>query len=560
MRGIKRRINLEFLLVIVTSILVSILNSLHVILQWIANPPNHLFTGIAHYFADYFLYVSQMAQGANGSWIWATHQFTNEQMPSTWIYWFNVSVGHLGSLVGLSPFATYNIALIGLCFVLLIVWYKVSSLLYPDKASHRLLCFFLMVTATSFYNVPLLFQTKQLHLLSQFWYSPAPAFNRLGGVPHQIFQSILLLLLIICYTHFFSQNRQNTRTLPFFIKLLLIAILAFVTATANPIQAVLLVVALGLTTGISLLRTHHARRVVFILFLCVGLGISVGAILTTNHFKMIRVLEVARVWDLTQQMRVTPRQFLSAVGPIIIFIPFGIWKWIKNPSPLHRIFFFYGSLSLLFYASPIPIFLATQPLRWIHPVPYTLLPILATQGIIQLGAYSHRRYISKQTATIFFMALYLLLTIPSLANEIDMRVSPQKNVLLLLETEYNHVPLSTATALRWLKQQSVRPETSVVLTDPKYSIEILIPVLTNKISFTGHPIHTLYPTYKEQLRGQFFNGAMSPVQAKTFLQNHRVGFILATPSEQNKRLLATYPFLQKVFENDRIMIEQILSE
>lgn len=560
MRFIKRGINREVLLVIATSLLFTILNSLHVIIQWIFNPADRLFTGIAHYFADYFLYVAQMAQGAAGSWVWATHQFTNEPMPPTWIYWFNVAVGHLGSLVGLSPFATYNVALFVLCFMLLILWHTISSLIFPKNTSGRLLCFFLIVTATSFYNLPLLFQTKQLQLLGQFWFSPTTAFNRLGGVPHQIFQSILLLLLMVWYARSLSQIHSHSRT-SILLRFFLTGALAFITATANPIQIVPLLLAFGITTALFIKQIKRNRLLVLGLLGFAGIGGLLGGVITTNHFKTIQVLGAARIWEIVRQVPMTLIEFLSSVGPVVLFLPFGIKKWVKNNSPLHRIFFFYGSLSLLFFASPIPHMLGTQRLRWIHPVPYALLPILASQGILEIAGYAHQHlHISKRSAYVLLLALYLFLTVPALISEVDARVSPQKNVLILAETDYNHVPQSTAAALFWLKQQKSTKETSVVLTDPKYSIEILVPVFTNKISFTGHPIHTLYPEYKEELKKQFFKGTMSPSEAKLFLQNHRIGYILAAPVIQNTALFASYPFLQTIFTNDRIMIERVKVE
>ena len=558
MKKNSRRI--EWFIISSIALVMSVLNQLHVILEWFANGPDRYFIGIAHYFADYFLYVSQMAQGARGSWMWATHQFTNEPMPSTWIYWFNVTVGHLGSRIELSPFATYNVALFVLSFVLIILWYKISSLLFPTSASSRLLCFFLIVTATSFYNIPLFIQTKQLQLLGQFWFSPTTAFNRLGGVPHQIFQSILLLLLMIVYadslSHIHSHAKKST-----LLRFSLIGALAFITATANPIQIIPLLLAFSITTALCIIPTKPNRLLYLGLLIIIGFGGLTGALVTTSHFKTIPVLEAARVWERMNEVPMTLLVFLSSVGPIILFIPFGILQWIKKSSPLHRILFFYGSLSLIIYASPLPVALATQRLRWIHPVPYALLPLLASLGLVEISGYTQRYvHISKRFVYILLLLIYCILTIPSLVSEINTRITPEKNPLILSRTEYNHVPLSTARGLYWLQQQKGTLETGVVLTDPKYSIEILVPVFTSKVSFTGHPIHTLYPEYKEELRNQFFDGRMSPSEASTFLQNHRIGYILAAPILQNTTLFASYPFLHTVFVNDRMMIEQVQFE
>lgn len=100
--------------------LITLINSWHVISQAWINPPNHFFIGIAHYFADYFLYISQIAQGAHGWSLFARHQFTNEPMPPTWIYWFNVMLGKFH----INPFLTYDLAIIiESIIVLTLIWY-----------------------------------------------------------------------------------------------------------------------------------------------------------------------------------------------------------------------------------------------------------------------------------------------------------------------------------------------------------------------------------------------------------------------------------------------------
>src|SRR3989344_2457079 len=98
---------MELLFVFIISLLLAILNQLHVIIQWFTRPAGTYFTGIAHYFADYFLYTDIMAQGAGGT-LWTAAHFTNEPMAKTWIYWFNALLGFLGSRVGFTPFGSYN--------------------------------------------------------------------------------------------------------------------------------------------------------------------------------------------------------------------------------------------------------------------------------------------------------------------------------------------------------------------------------------------------------------------------------------------------------------------
>lgn len=456
---------MEILLVTVVSLLLAILNQLHVITQWIQNPPERLFTGIAHYYADYFLYTDLMAQGASGS-LWTAAHFTNEPMAKTWIYWFNALLGFVGSRFGLNPFATYNVSLFVLVVALCLLWYHLVKLLYPANRFLRLTAWLMILTASSF--------SANGQLLGQFWFSPTPAFNRLGGVPHQVFQTIVFIFLAIVST------QKGLRILP----LMLLAILA---ASANPVQMVLF-----LAAALSL----RSPRVILL-----ALG-SFPVMYATNKAFELPVLAAARRWENAQLVSVPLWQFILSVGPVALLVPFGVKSFLKERTPLRLLLFSYGAASLVAFFSPIPKLLGTTSVRWLHPAAYGLLGILAAEGL-------------RKRVPLF--VLFVLLTIPSLLVQIDARVNPAKNPILT--ADLNHVPMTVVEKLIALKQSGVR---GVVLTDPILPYDVLVPTITGFPSFTGHPIHTLYPDVKEKLRRDFFEGRMSSEQKKQFLSDHRI--------------------------------------
>ncbi len=525
---------MEKLFVIALSLIFTVLNSLHVIIQLVSNRPDQVFTGIAHSVEDYFLYVDVMAQGAAGRLTAATH-FTNETLPPMMFYWFNTILGWLGHLVGLSPFATYNVAVILLVFSLCLLWYKLCSLIFPNDRPARLTAFLFILTASSFVDPKGFFADGRLDLLFPFWFSPTPAFNRLGNVPHQIFQTILIILLIIVYC------KKNIRFS--ILHSLFLVLITFITALINPIQLLLVMAAAILTTLWK--KTH---RIHCLLLVAVAVPSLLLSKLTLSH----PIIASANAWEAWQFQQIPPIQLLVAIGPVAILALFGFIPFLRRLTIIRLMFLSYGLLSFAAFYSPLYRITGTAVARFLHPAAYGILGILGAEGVSQVSRVMHhvsRKQISFVIWHLSFIILYLILTLPALYSQINARTNPALQTIssATLTSNLNHVPGPVVDALTWLaSQEQVLRSYSVVLTDPVLPYDVLVPVFTGKISFTGHPIHTLYPDVKEDLRQQFFNGKMNEDEAKQFLTNHRIGFALSNR--------ASLPFATKVFSNDSINV------
>lgn len=509
----------EWLIIGVLAFVMSTLNLLHVLLEWFRNLPagrqalpDRSFTGIAHYFADFFLYAAQMKQGAGGALLYS-HRFTNEPVPPTWIYWFNNLLGYIGHLFGLSPFATYDVSLFILVIVSILLIYYFLVTLYPADRIKRMIALVFILTASPFLS---------LGNAEGLWFSPSLAFNRLGGVPHQVFQTILFILLTM------SLARKSLSIIP----------LAILGSSANPIQMLIFVLAACLTTGI-LFAKHKDIRVG--LPLIILLAVSFPAAWLTNKQFDSPVIAVAKIWETAQWVNRSLPFILSSIGPILLFLPFGIAPFLGKFRSLTILIFSYAIISFLLFFSPVPAILSTTPIRYLFPASYILLPILAVEGIFAL---------SNRIIIIMAILLYSILTIPSFARELRGRITPLTNPGVLMDTEFNHVPMPVVAALTWLGRQPTDPSRPVVLVDSKKRIELLVPAFADKTVFSGHPLHTLYPEVKEKLRKDFFEGRMTEDQQKQFLANHRIGYIITTPAAM------LGPF-KKVFTNDALTIYKL---
>jgi hypothetical protein len=149
------------------------------------------------------------------------------------------------------------------------------------------------------------------------------------------------------------------------------------------------------------------------------------------------------------------------------------------------------------------------------------------------------------------LAVYSFVTIVSLADQIDSRIDTARNPILA--GELNHIPASLSAPLLFLKTQPFSPAPVVVTQPNDVQLELLIPIFSDKITFVGHPLHTMFASFKEQLVANLFAGKMSETEFKTFVTNHRVGYLI-TSSDQTSISKIRYTLLKQIYQNERLTI------
>ncbi len=536
--------------VILIGIAIVIIDLWHVITQWIANPPDRYFTGIAHYYADYFLYISQIAQGISGNWIMANHMYTNEKLPPAWIYWPNVLAGRIGSVFTHSPFLIYTIGLILAVILLLILMWRLVTEIFPKRPTTQIVAFFLACTASNFADMRALFSQNSFRIVGDTWFSPTPALNRFGGVPHQTLQTILLLLTVFLYTRI--PHKPSLKSTAHLWRIAGFIAVSFLSATLSPIQMLLVCASLSITTLISE-RFKFTHR---LYYLAIASGLAsafLGAFLVNHAFDTTPIFAAAKSFELSQRVSMALVPFLIAMGPIILLIPFGVYAYLRKPTPLKIALLIYGVASLVAFFSPLPLFLGTANVRWLHPASYIIFPLLAAEAIMTVSTWLSSRFLHTQRKiffTLFYtliISAYLCTTIPSLIAQVVARSSRETAPVLF--SDLNHVPKDAVAAFAALKTY---PQSGIVLTDPGLPYDLLVPIFTGKPSFTGHPIHTLYPSTKETLRQTFFGGKMTEREAKQFLNDHRIAYLLVATA--NKSAVLRYSFVSQRFDNGSLTI------
>lgn len=541
---------------IAISTLIGVANFWHVIFQWFQNPRDRYFTWIAHYYADYFLYVSQIAEGARGSWIWSRSLFTNEAMPDTWVYWPNVMMGKLGGLVSFSPFIIYSVGLVVAVICLFWLISLVTRRVFPGRPGHQIIAFLFAVSASNAVDIESFIRSGALTLTHQMWFSPSPALNRLGGVPHQALQTILLLGVVICSAKLMSCNnkKQTThRITPY-----LFPILCFLAATVSPIQ--MLILCTAIMASAVILRLSGRQNIQ----LGIGLiGGAAGAVMVNRAFDASPLYSAAKTWEASQGISVSLWELMLSMGPVILFIPFGIAAFSRLASPIRLLLLCYGFMSLLLFSSGIPGVLKTSPTRWIHPTSFLVWYLIAADGWIILSEkLNHIIMRSKfvpgslgeqlpRLIPALLIFIYIALTAPSVLAQVEARTT--KEYAPALYSDINHVPLPVIDTLNTIQKS---PRTGTVLMDPALPYDSLVPAISGKRTFTGHPIHTLYPETKERLRVRFFSGLMNEAEAAQFMRDHTIIYIVYSPNSTQK--MPRYPFLTEVTANTTSSLYEVI--
>lgn len=542
------------------AILAAVANQAPVFVGWFNQPPHTVFTASIQYWADYFLYTAQMAEGAAGQ-LWYTQRFTGEPLPPTWMYWFNNVLGWLGHLVGLSPFAVYNTALFLLVSCSLVLVFLVLCRSFPDDPAARIGGFLLYLIGSPLPDLSVLLNQHRLLFPDDLWFSPAPVFNRLGGVPHQVWQTILFLLLSIMFIKALKLTSRNSSAAP--KTYLLLAAISMLAASANPLPILVFLPAAAVTGLWSAFRHTSGYKPALTALLITGLAALPAAWLINREFSS-PIFAAAKVWELRQYVNTGFRHFLVSLGPLTLFLPFGLFALVRTKSTTAVLFSATAIVSAAFFLSPLPRLLGTVPSRYQFPAGYAGLTILALLGMQKLSR-TLRTVVEKirlgpgNLFLILFLAGALILDLPGSIADFSARLTPAGDPVLLAGSLYAYVPNPVAGALTWLKGQPDNPLRPVVMVDSGMPIEIMVPVFTDKTVFNGHPIHTLHPDEKERLRQMFFSRSLRSSDAEAFLQQNRIGYIIAGTLQGFPLYAQNLPFLSKIYKNAMITIYQVTS-
>ncbi len=507
--------------VFILSLVITLLNAIGLFAGILNLPINTVYLGTIHYFEDYFLYVNNFFQGAHGAWLTA-NRYTSEITPASLPYWTDLWSGKLSGLFGLSPIASYHVSLFILMIVTIMVIYFLLEKMFPTSKTLAFVGFLFAVLSTSLIN-HIVVDGKPMWYPFQLWRTPHFAFDRLGGVPHQILQSLIFFLLtIVCFSHTAFHPK---------IKLLLIGVFAFSLTTLNPIQAVLFFAAFFATQII----TYVQKKPVPFMRLIVLFLVTTGTFIYMYLLSLTLPHSQARAWDGQQHTTASLPFLLVSIGPISILLLLGIIPSFMtgNALFLFALLLTLGTYGLFF--SKIPQAISVSNLRIIFPALYPFMGAIAVHGVLVL-AKKLSKYVRPMTTITAIVFLFILLSLPTLFWEIEQKIQSQRDT----KNPTIYLPASIDDAFKRLMTTGTFDD--VVLANPMTHMDTLVPALSGHTSYSGHMLLTIKSGEKQLLASQFFDLTKSDAHAWILANNIR--YVLFTSLDGDiKRLSQEYPFL-----------------
>ena len=517
---------METLFVVIFALVLAIINSIGFFAGLLNRPANTVYLGTIHYWEDYFLYLNHFFQGAHGNWLVA-NRYTSESTAPSILYWSNLLLGKIGGFIYLSPILSYNLSVILLSFLVLVTAYLLLKKIYPTDRLRALAGFFIGAAATSMINY-IRVDGKPMWYPFQLWRTPHYAFDRLGGVPHQILQTLLFLCMTILYFH---KNCAKPKIVA------LLSLLTILLATLNPVQAVMFIgAAWACTLAVPAMRKTHIPHLFLISI------VALSSLLVTNSVLSELPHLQSKLWEAGQHTITTLPFLLLSIGPVSLLFFIGLVPALRQKNPI----LLFGSILVLgaytLFLSGVPKLLGISNVRVIFPALYPFIGAVAVNGIFSLK--------SKHWIAIF-LVLFLLLSLPTMRVELKEKLAPlkQTNDILLFLPE---------NIYQGFTQLSQLPFDAVTLGNPASHIDVLVPPLSGHTTYSGHPLATINNAAKQAAALRFFH--LQKSDASLWLKSNNIRFVLFTSYDGNKELfMKTYPFLRPIYANPDMTIFSVES-
>lgn len=543
-----KRNRFEYLLVGALILVLGVANVWHVLDSYFRRPPDRIFVGITHYYEDYFYYLSQVTQGATGSWL-TKNLYTGEAIPGSLLWWPNLILGKVSGLLGLAPWTAYDLAVFIASLISLTLIYRAARRLYPDNRWLRLGAFLIATFTTCYYLVQSRPDGSLFINPYQYFYNYTESLNRLGGVFHLILQNILSLAFILTAAsllEIISHRKENNRT--FGLKILGLTGVSITLLSVNPLYLAVDAASVVISGAVIFLTRPSFRR----LWRLVFAGGFIGILLLAPTIYIMRIFDhpfyrYFRWWEnsiLPTNMYI----FFHSVGLPVILFPLGIIPFLRHFRPLRVLGVVWALLPVAVYFTDIPKILGVPYFRLHQPPSYIILGAVAAEGLYLLGVAVSaltRKPVTGRVVFSVLLSVYLAFQLPMIGQEVSNRLGNYT-----LSSWLNYLPRPVYEGLLVLKSY---PREQKVLAFN--NLEVITPAVTGHTVYQGH--HSLTVGYAEKIAAatQFFSGVMSQDEARQFLTRNNIGYVLWRKSDGPVgNIIHAYGFLGKKFENSGLVI------
>lgn len=529
------------LFIFVICLIFSILNILHVIIGYAKTSPGQVYMATGHYYLDYFEYVQAITQGMKGNWLWENYSAIDDPAKRFSGIGHYLLLGKVGAIFGFNPIAWYWIMVFIMTFGLaFLIYIFINKLLEEESFIKQVIAFLFALFSGPFFHI-----IKSTHGASivnySFWGDKNTLWRRFGSIPHQI-ETQIISLIILFWLADSSQKLASLKFTSVMIRALGISILILYLLTFSPSSSLLLAFAVALTALFILIQSRVKKdRNLFIniiIFSVVFFGIVIPLGLLLKYI-IAKEYSIVSQFETLWQVRPGFSQIVLVHGPIAILSLFGIWAFLKKLNPIRIIFLLFISLSYVLFLSPLPQMIGTTNVRFLTPLSYILLAVLACLGF------------RKLKALIVVSLIFFVFALPANLTEFNGILS-DRNIF----SPITYLPSGIVEGFEFLDK---RPEKGAVLTTPSQFLGSVLPIYTLRHTFVARHNSTPNYTDKNIKANTFYLGAMKETEASDFLTKNSIRFVVLTSIEGYPWTnLSKYTFLKEIYRNPNVIIFKVM--
>lgn len=537
------------------------LNILHVLTSSLKTPEGTIYLASGLFAADYWGYLSLIAQGYRGNWR-LDNLFTSELTKSyRMINWPYLLIGHLSRILKITLQEGYWSAVFVLTAVLVFFAYRLIVRILREKNYLVWPTFLIYLFSGPFWWIksltPLAVNYDEVN-----WYYRTVFFDRISVIVHHLLANLLVIWLFTILEEFFSSvvSKEKGRIVRIFGK---IVFLILVIMSLTPIKLTYL--SLAFAVGFFLifvqnkgLRVPKIFGFYSILLFILSLVLFVFGLYMRQDLSGLYFPEL-KDWERNALEFPPLKQFLSASGPVFLLGIAGFLYLILSKVKLPAVFLAGMTATALsyslFYTKFSQLF-DNHNSRLLFPESYLFLSlslVLALDFCLVKRKKNSNQLIWLPTV---FLILFGLVCWPKAFSDREWP-NPNKG----FPEYFQYLPEEIADGLAFIEKQP--GENKIVLLTPDPGLANLVPIFSQAKVFVARALGTInFVERFVQAKVFYFGG--EPLKNKiNFLKKEKISHIIWTIYDVPEKDIGKFvqpPFfvsgmpLELVFANSEIRI------
>jgi hypothetical protein len=505
---------------------------------------NPIRTFVHEYDVDYFTYLYFIREGKDGGWT-TPALYTTEPSVPTYMYLYYTILGKAAKFSRVSPVAAYHLARTGTYVIITFLLFLIARRFFRPGTA------FLASVLALFSGPPvnvfgMRFFGNTYDNLPLAWLYQQPFFRSEFLAPHHTAGIALMLTGILSV---FSDNPKHRQ-----LNLILLYVCAFLGTVFYPFTGLFFVFILpGAGLAVIVRHYHFYRKIrpadVFGLVLP-AVPAVLGMLLIKSNIESGFPWSVSTSYDIGffAGFPDFERDFILAQSIwIVLAIPavFRILTGIRDRNKLILVVWAFLPLVLLFFTREIGA--AKFRIAYLFNfIPLGLLDMLTLRWVIS----KLPNPVLKKTFASITAGLFILLSVPVLNDYFNASVHTYSFVSDDAEFLNN-----LSGAIGYLNA-SADPYSRILSTDGD---GLILPAFSRSVSYLAHKVYTSDFETKKDLTLMFFTGLMENDQARVFVKDNRINYILVRKTSSGEFDINIYKIpLAERYKNDKVTLYQVL--